>query len=683
MKKTLLFIAFSCWSAFLFAQVPKKKTVISDDQPQSQSNSSGVQPITDISTTPKSVPVNSDSLGFEHRNDAKDSITIFYKLLDGIKRFTLDSSIHNFDSYFSVPSSYAYLGNNGAAASSLIYLPNERIGFDPGFHAFDIYMFTLENIRFYKTTKPFSSLSYQLASGKEQMLKANHTQSPTSNFNFGFDYKLISAPGFFITQNTNHNSFSLFGNYQGKRKRYQSFFTMLGNTIKASENGGIENKNDLADPNKKDRFTIPVNLGNNANFRNNPFVTTIFTGNEYKNFNVFYRQTYDLGKKDSIIINDSTVNYVFYPRLRFQHSFSFNTQSFQFRDIYADSTIYASWFQQHLENPTDTFQLATKWKTINNDFTLLQFPDIKNQSQFFAAGISVQNIIGNTKNQTSHFNNLLLHGVYQNRTRNKLWDLMVKGTYYLGGLNNGDYAFNSHLFRVISPKSGTVSIFFNNINRTPSFIFDNRSLFHLGVANDFKKENISAIGAEWNHSKATIKFSNTIIVNHSFFYDYINAEQWNKAINLLQLTVSKKTRIYKNYFWYVDMALQQVDKSTPIRVPLLYTRNRLALEGKFYRNLELSAGVDIRYFTAYYANGYSPILGQFFKQDSFLLSNLPDISTYAHFRIKGFAGFLRAENLNTLSFSNGIGFTRNNFAAPLYPTQGLMIRFGIQWWFVN
>ena len=51
------------------------------------------------------------------------------------------------------------------------------------------------------TCDPFSSLSYQLATGKEQMIKATHTQNPNANFNFGFDYRLITAPGLFVTQN--------------------------------------------------------------------------------------------------------------------------------------------------------------------------------------------------------------------------------------------------------------------------------------------------------------------------------------------------------------------------------------------------------------------------------------------------------------------------------------------------
>jgi hypothetical protein len=76
-------------------------------------------------------------------------------------------------------------------------------------------------------------------------------------------------------------------------------------------------------------------------------------------------------------------------------------------------------------------------------------------------------------------------------------------------------------------------------------------------------------------------------------------------------------------------------------------------------------------------------VGQFTVQDTFKLKNIPDISAFFHFRIKSFTAYIRAENLNTISFANGFGFTNNNFAAPHYPTQGLMIRFGIQWAFVN
>jgi hypothetical protein len=64
--------------------------------------------------------------------------------------------------------------------------------------------------------------------------------------------------------------------------------------------------------------------------------------------------------------------------------------------------------------------------------------------------------------------------------------------------------------------------------------------------------------------------------------------------------------------------------------------------------------------------------------------NFPDIAAYVHFRIRSFAAYVRAENLNTAVSRDGVfGFYNNNLAAPNYPYQGLMIRVGIYWSFVN
>jgi hypothetical protein len=76
-------------------------------------------------------------------------------------------------------------------------------------------------------------------------------------------------------------------------------------------------------------------------------------------------------------------------------------------------------------------------------------------------------------------------------------------------------------------------------------------------------------------------------------------------------------------------------------------------------------------------------LANFYFQDSATIRNRPEIAAYIHFRIRTFRAYIRAENLNTASGSNGFGFTKNNFAAPGYPTPGLIIRLGIFWNFVN
>lgn len=626
-----------------------------------------------------------DTIGFESRRkyERKDSLTISYKYLDSIRNIPFDSSINDFDKYFSVPSSYLYLGNNGAAAYSLIYKPNAKPGWDAGFHAFDIYRYTLEESKFYKTNRPFSQLSYQLASGKEQMIRALHTQSPRPNLNFGFDYRLISAPGFFVTQNANHKSFRLFSNYQGKRKRYAAFIILLGNTIKNSENGGVETDASLKNPNYQKRFSVPVNLGSAANYQPNPFQSSVNTGNIYKDFTIFLRQTYDIGKRDSVAVNDTTTEYLFYPKLRAQHSFTYSTYNYLYKDDQADSAIYKSWYDTIVKFGKDSFRVREKWSVMGNDFTLLQFPDTKNSGQFISAGVKFENIKGELKTGTKNFYNFIIHGEYRNKTRNKLWDVLAKAEFYVNGLNAGDYSAYATIGRRINNKLGDVRLFFKNVNRSPSFIFDNASGFNFNNPSQTKKENIISFGADASNKFINIGFKNHFITNLAYFSDYYHTAQSSKIINLLQIYASKKIKLTKRWNLYTDITFQQTDGSAPIKVPLIFTRNRLAYEGTFYKNLGLSMGLEARYFTPFEAYNYSPVMGQFTPQDTFKLKNLPDVTAFFHFKIKSFTAYIRAENLNTVSFANGFGFTNNNFAAPHYPTQGFMLRFGIQWGFVN
>ncbi|MGG9964501.1 putative porin [Ferruginibacter sp. SUN106] len=629
-----------------------------------------------------------NALGFEHRDDKKDSISISYKYLDSVRINRLDSSINDFDKYFSVPSSWQYLGNNGAAAYPLIYTPNLKPGWDAGFHAFDVYRYKLEDTKFYKTTKPFTQLSYQLASGKEQMIKALHTQNPRQNWNFGFDYRLISAPGFFITQNTNHKSYRLFSTYQGKRKRYAAYFVLMGNTIKNSENGGITNDSSLADPNKKKRYAIDVNLGNALNYTPNPFNASVSTGNIDKDLTFFLRQTYDIGKKDSVAVNDSTTEYLFYPKLRAQYTFTYSHYNYLFQDLSADTLIYKTWYDTVLKTQLlDTFSVHEKWSVISNDFSLLQFPDTKNSAQFLLAGARIENIRAQfyraTAIESKNYYNIILHGEYRNKTRNKLWDVLLKGEFYLNGLNSGDYKANASIDRYLNKKLGDVRLFFTNVNRSPSFIYNSLSAFNFKNATISKKENIISFGAEAHNQFVNLGFKNHLITNLAYFSDYYHTAQSTKVINLLQLFASKKIKLTKKINWYAEAVVQQTDGSAPVKVPLVFTRNRLAFEGVYYKNLNLSTGLEVRYYTPYEGYNYSPVMGQFMPQDTMKLKNLPDISAFFDFRIKSFTAYIRAENLNTVSVADGFGFTNNNFAAPHYPTQGLMIRFGIQWNFIN
>jgi Putative porin len=679
MKKLLFFFVLTLATAFVYCQDPGSFIRDRVGSFSQGGNNTGNK----SDTSKKKTNTKLDTLGFERRDDLADSISVSFRYMDSVRRNPLDSSVNDFDKYYSVPSNYQYLGNNGAAAFPLVFKPFAKAGWDPGFHAFDVYKFTIENTKFYKVTGPFSMLGYQLAGGKEQMVQALHTQSPKPNMNFGFEYRLISAPGYFITQNTNHNNIRLFGTYQGKRKRYNASFAAISNSIKASENGGIQNDSSLLDPDKSKRFTVPVVLGNAGFFQPNPFKASVTTGHVDKERILFLRQSYDIGKRDSIAINDSTKEYLFYPKLRMQYTLTMETNTYQFSDPFADSILYKDKFGIQLARKKDSALVYEKWKSTIHDFSLIQFPDTKNAAQFFLVGASLQNVNAATKVGAFKFTNTLLHAEYRNRTRNKLWDVLLKGEFYLSGQNSGDYNIKASIGRYLNKKLGDINIYFNNVNRTASFVFDSRSSYNFGNVNSFKKENITSFGATANNKYFNLGFNNFLLNNYAYFSNFYKSEQYSKPINIIQVFASTKIRVKKNIYYYADATLQQTDKAAPIRVPLLFTRNRIAYEGSVYKNLRLSTGIEVRYYTAYRANNYAPAIGQFTPQDTMVVKNKPDIAAFFHFRIRSFSAYIRAENLNTANFRNGFAFTDNNFAAPHYPTQGFMIRFGIRWWFVK
>lgn len=638
------------------------------------------------------------TIGFKHRNDLADSITISYRYLDSLRSLRLDSSINDFNRFFSVPAHYVTLGNNGSAAYPILFTPLLKAGWDAGFHAYDVYRFTVEGTRFYKTTRPYTQITYLLASGKEQFVNILHTQNIKPTWNFGFEYRLISAPGFFQTQNTGHNNYRLFSSYQGKKKRYAAWFVLNGNKIAASENGGIQNDSLLYAKDRKIRVAVPVNLGGDVSRSFSPFSTKIATGNIYKDFTFFYRHSYDIGKRDSIQINDSTKEYLFYPKLRFQHTISYNTYTYQFQDTIGrehvnwvedskgDSAIFKKWYDTSLNVTTGlNFLVRDKWKVLTNDFSIRQFPETKNPAQFIEVGARVENLKGMFAKDTTNFYNVALHAEYRNKTRNKKWDALLNGEFYAAGLNAGDYFANASLTRFLNEKWGNIQVNFQNVNRSPSFIFDERSSFNFKNQSANKNENITVLSATADNPKFSLWFRNISIANYTYFKNYYQTDQYSSLINITQVQASKKTRfklLRNKLYLYSDFIVQQAAANSPVRVPLFYTRQRLAFEGLFYRNLNLSTGFDVNYNTPYKANNYSPVMGQFFPHDS-TINNLPNVAYYFNFRIKSFTGLVRLENLNTVNFSDGVNFTNNNFAAPHYPTPGMILRIGVKWNFVN
>jgi hypothetical protein len=625
-----------------------------------------------------------DSL--KRRDNLADSITIFFRYFDSTRTRRFDSTLNDYSLRSPIPYTYYNLGNMGTAAQSYLFQPWMRPGFDAGFHAFDIYNYSLENTRLFQSTRPYTEFNYSLASNAEQMISFLHTQNKKSNFNFSAEYRFSNAPGNLKNQNASINNFRFTSRYQTDNKRYEGLLIILSNKNAASENGGLQNEERL-DSLFNNAYELSTRLGRAGVFSRNPFNTSVNTGNVYRETTIFYRHHYDVGQKDSIV-TDSSVIRLFYPRLRFEHDLQYSTRRYQFYDYNVDSVNserYRKYF--NFRNPNDTVRYSDQWNRIINTFSLISYPDKKNLSQFLKLGVTLENIRGTFQDSVSSggLYNIFASGEYRNRTKNQVWDMEARGSLYVNGLNAGDYDAWLSLKRMLSKKTGFLSVGFHNVNRSPAMLFDARSSFPIRNRTNYNKQNLVRLFGKYESPAQRLSLSGSyyLVSNYLYFDSFFTARQASTVFNVLQISLTKQFRLSRNWNWYTEVHAQPLTGQPPVNLPLIFTRNRVAFEGTFYKNLQLSTGLELTYHTPYERDNYSPFLGQFFVQNGMQFSNRPDIHYFMHFRIRSFQGFFRVENLNSLNINKGFQFTELSRMADQYRQLGLWLRFGLWWSFVN
>ena len=622
-----------------------------------------------------------DSL--QKRDKSEDSISMFYRLYNSLTIQQMDTAITDFYTKFILPYSNYHLGNLGNASKSYFFNPLQRGGWDAGFRAYEVYNYTLEQTPFYQTTKPYTELGYLLGGKGEQLIEILHTQNKTKQFNYSFAYRFSNAPGNLKNQHANLNNLRMTANYQSKRKRYASYWVILSNKSASSENGGLVNSALIDSLSLNNPYELETRLGiSGASFRN-PFNTNIATGSTYKEQSFVWKQTYDIGQKDSVV-KDTITTYLFYPRLRFQNEIKYLTNQFIFADANPSALNYEQYFNYTLP-VGNTMLFQDHWKRFINEFSLVSFPEKTNPNQFLQIGLGYQLL--NFKDSVQTWSNYDMYGlgVYKNKTKNLRWDIQASGKLFLNGYHAGDYEAQFSLSRLYIKKGDQLSLWLQNSNRTPSFNRLGITAFPMLQRGTIDKENIIELGALWDQKSPGIAatFQYKLIQNYQYFGSEYQPKVYDKVLNYVKGTISNQMKLGRHWNWYNELTLQLVDPNAPLHLPVLFTRQRLAFEGNFFKNLFLSTGLELMYHSSFQPDGYMPLNGQFYLQDQFTANNRPIANAFLNFRIKRFKGFVRMEQLNTLlATSNQLG-TRYQFTAPNYLGTGTWLRVGIWWNFIN
>jgi hypothetical protein len=419
-----------------------------------------------------------------------------------------------------------------------------------------------------------------------------------------------------------------------------------------------------------------------VSFRN-PFNTNIATGSTYKEQSFVWKQTYDIGQKDSVV-KDTVTTYLFYPRLRFQNEIKYQTNQFTFADANPLALKYEQYFN-YTSPVGDAMLFQDQWKRFTNEFSLVSFPEKTNPNQFLQIGLGYQSLIFKDSMQTWSNYDMYGFSVYKNKTKNLRWDIQASGKLFLNGYHAGDYEAQFSLSSLINKNGDQLALWVQNSNRTPSFNRLGITAFPISKLSTIDKENIIELGAMWNQKSPglTASFQYKLIQNFQYFGSGYQPMVYDKVLSYVKGTVSNQMKLSRHWNWYNELTLQVVDPNAPLHLPVIFTRQRLAYEGNFFKNLFLSTGLELIYHSSFQPDGYMPLSGQFYLQDQFTADNRPIANAFLNFRIKRFKGFVRMEQLNTLlATSNQLG-TRYQFTAPNYLGTGTWLRVGIWWNFIN
>ncbi len=319
---------------------------------------------------------------------------------------------------------------------------------------------------------------------------------------------------------------------------------------------------------------------------------------------------------------------------------------------------------------------------VSNSFSINTFKarggrnPIKQQKDLLEVGIAHNFHKINLEPVDTTVNNLFLKGKWNYTPSERL---RIQTYAHLGLWNNagdyraeGDFFFNFGAIGSLKLKA-IQQLYEANLVQTRTYI-SQQKLWD----NDFAKTLETRLSASYYNKKWDVQLTGyyTLINNLIYFDNLGTPRQDDRAISLLQLTIQKDFT-FGNIHFDNTITIQQSSAET-IAVPTVFSKNSLYFEGKIFKKIMLArVGLDLRINTAYFANNYNPLTGQFYLQNFFELSPYPNVDAYVSFKVDRFRAFAKMQNLTSLVTPNIYYQTSH------YPEIERYFRFGISWLFLD
>ena len=572
--------------------------------------------------------------------------------------------------------------------------------------AYTPYIITPQQVKYYHTTIPYSTIAYKkgfVTNLDQNDISFSFTGNVTRRTNLGITIDYLNSYGRFTNQEGKTVLGSVFGSYNGDHYSLQSSFTW--NTLSNFENGGLMDPSDLQGVLKPE--DMPVRMQGMSGLRYlSGYLNHYYSICVERERKVNYRERDEEGKwvkKDSI-----KIEYV--PVTTFRHIFEVNDATKRYKEKTATQSILPNLYR----NPKATNDSAacltiknTLAVTFEEEFnTWLQFGAMvyaTNECQRHTIAIGqVENIVhlnpfpqGNPYNEvTAHTLHLMPDSLFGQRWTNNTYigaalykhrgqyiHYGFDGNICLLGYKLGEFQINGHLdagFR-LGKDSMTLAAkaFFRS--ETPDYYLQHYSSNHYRWDNNFQKTLRLRVSGEvayptkWVKPKLNVSFEN--ITKHIYFDTDGSPKQMDGNIQVLaadlQLNITTPWVNLDNHVIY------QHASSDKLPLPALTLYHNLYYHGCWVKALDVQIGVDMRFFTKYYAPLLNPALGQFCVQNIEQVGNYPVMNVYANFYVKS----LRLKLFAQYQHFNASFMNKQYYEMPGYPMGPDMFRAGLAWHF--
>ncbi len=618
------------------------------------------------------------------KNWKEEHAKIYFNYLNSAKSHQIDSSLEEFHRYQPVqPWWGADLGNYGSAIRNQFFTPFVPVGLSLCYHAYDMYLQSLDSMRFYNTTRPYSSFQYLLGSKTEQNASILHTQNITPNWNFAFNVRYNSAPGFFRYQKANNLSGMFNTNYLSTNKRYYVAMGFIMNKFNQSENGGIIDESQLTNADYNNRSIVDTKYGG-ATSTNSP------VSNSQRVIDFYIQNNYSFGISDTLYNKDSTsMTLQFTPRFRIKHQLQFHSDRHTYKDILqtGDSARFANDNIGRFTFPiSDSVYSEQKWFYVDNKFSLNGFIGKLKELVNIEAGIANRldyfqtNYISGVDKQSS-IGNYLFGEIKKEAFQKGQWEYQANANFFFTGDAVGNFNLNASVGKDLG-KWGQFSGGFKQSLTNPAYSYTHFKTNYYGWDYSFDKMSVTQIWAKTNIQKINVELgaTNTVLANYMYYNssnDSIRPTQQSTAFSVLQIYGRKQFK-HGIFRWDNEVAWQQATNGAPVHLPSLLIRERIGVVSPLFKSACIvAAGIEAKYNTPYYADGYTPYSNQFYLQDSQKNKNVPEVLAYFNFKIKTFRAFVMFDQLQQLVSQKNIILT------PGYPSPSFLFRFGFNWILIN